>query len=215
MTELDLIVLDMDGVLTDSSPIHARAYEELWARLGIEGPAYPTIAGWTTVATIRTHTAALHPSQAQLAEWVAFKQARARAFIEAGEFLFPDVKPALAWMAERGFRLAVGTGASRATATLLLRQSGILDYFRVLVTADDVRRGKPAPDTFADAIAGAGGTPARSLVIEDSASGLVAGDAAGAWTAAVRTGEALTTPRFIGTFPDLRALTQHLATVTA
>lgn len=214
MPALDLIALDMDGVLTDSTPVHARSYADLWDRIGIEGPEYSAIAGWTTRAAVRRHTAGLGPSPEQIAEWVAFKQARARELIATGNLLYPDVEPALAWMAARGLRLAVGTGASRTTATALLRQGGVLDYFGVLVTADDVAQGKPAPDTFAEAISRAGATPARSLVVEDSSSGLLSGDAAGAWTASVRTGERLDSPRFLGAHADLGAIVHFLERTT-
>ena len=41
----DLVIFDLDGVLVASGPCHARAYGELWARLGVEVPPDDAIAG--------------------------------------------------------------------------------------------------------------------------------------------------------------------------
>jgi HAD superfamily hydrolase (TIGR01509 family) len=105
-----------------------------------------------------------------------------------------------------GIAIAVGTSASRDTAELLLAQIGILPLIPVLVTSDDVQQGKPAPDTYLEALRRAGGIPDRTLVVEDSLSGLEAATAAGTWTAAVRTNCRYSGPRFFGSFPDLRSL---------
>jgi sugar-phosphatase len=61
----------------------------------------------------------------------------------------------------------------------------------VLITADDVARGKPHPDPFLAAAERLGADPARCLVVEDAPMGLKAARAAGCFTLAVVT----TTPR--------------------
>ena len=67
-------------------------------------------------------------------------------------------------------------------------------------------QGKPAPDTFTQAIEKAGGQPLSSLVVEDSLAGLTAALASGAYAASVRTGEMMKHERFIGAFEDLTSL---------
>jgi HAD superfamily hydrolase (TIGR01509 family) len=206
-----LIVFDMDGVLTDSTGCHARAFADLWAEIGLERPpAYPDIAGRPTDSVVRQYTGSLHPDAAAVQRWVRFKQERARAYL-AGTGGFPDALPVVTALARAGYRLALGTGASRHTTSLLLSQAGLDPFFPVVITGEDVKRGKPAPDTFVQAIQQAGGHPASSLVVEDSSAGLAAGLAAGAFAASVRTGEAMDHDRFIGTFADL---TELLAALT-
>jgi HAD superfamily hydrolase (TIGR01509 family) len=203
-------VFDMDGVLVDSTGFHAQAYQELWARLGIaHPPPYSAIAGVRTDEAVRSYTAQLHPSEAQVSEWVRFKQGRARELLQ-GLAAFPGVVEALEKLSGRGTHLALGTGASRTTTTLLLGQAGLLRFFPVLVTADDVTRGKPDPATYTRAIELSRGDPATSLVVEDSHAGLIAGAAAGAATASVRTGERIDDGRFLGTFPDVATLVTTL-----
>lgn len=206
MPRFPVVVFDLDGVLADSSACHALAYRELWSRVGVEGPPYPTIAGLCTRDSVARVTEALRPSAETLAAWVRFKQERAREYLLTTILGFPDAEPMVRALARQGVQLAIGTSASRATATLMLDRSGLTPYFPVVVTADDVALSKPAPDTHAAAIARRRGHATEALVIEDSISGLSAGDAAGAFTAGVRSGARIESGRFLGSFPDLVAL---------
>jgi sugar-phosphatase len=202
----DLIVFDMDGVLVDSTGCHARAYEDLWLQIGlVHPPTYNDLAGIPTVTAVRQHTAPLRPSEDQVQQWVRFKQERARMYLRQTP-AFPDALPIVTSVHGQGYRLAVGTGASRITTHQLLSQTGLLPFFPVVVTADDVREGKPAPETFARAIEQSGAGPDHSLVVEDSAAGLASGASARAWTVSVRTGERTADDRFLGAFPNLTAL---------
>jgi HAD superfamily hydrolase (TIGR01509 family) len=215
VSRFDLIVFDMDGVLTDSSAGHARAYSDLWSRLGISGPSYSAIMGRATAEAIAEQTRHLDPTAEQIAEWTRFKQERAREYLADGPVTFPDTIEVLEALAAGGFALAVGTSASRDTAHLLLERAGILPLVRTVVTRDDVRHGKPAPDTFVLAVTRSGDDPRRTLVVEDSLAGLEAADAAGAWSAAVRTKCEFSGERFLGNYPDLRALLPALGMETA
>jgi beta-phosphoglucomutase len=202
----DLVVFDMDGVLTDSSSGHALAYDDLWADIAVvHPPAYREISGRPTTPVVREYTRALNPSEEDILRWVRFKQERAREYL-GRMAVFPDALPVVTALSRAGIRLALGTSASRVTTRLLLEQAGLLSFFPALVTGDDVAQGKPAPDTFTQAIERAGGIPETSLVIEDSVAGLVAGLAAGAFAASVRTGERMQHEHFIGAFDDLTSL---------
>lgn len=201
-----LLVFDMDGVLTDSSGCHARAYQDLWAHIALQDPPpYPEIAGRPTGEVVRERTAALRPTDRDVAEWVRFKQERARRYLQ-DIAPFPDVRPALEALRQRGFRMALATSASRDTTGLLLHRMGLGEFFPVQVAAEDVTRGKPDPESYQRAIGESGGEADTTLVIEDSASGLEAGARSGAWVVSLRTGLTLDHPRFAGPFPDLQAL---------
>jgi len=206
MARFSLIIFDMDGVLADSSPCHARAYQDLWKEVGVEGPRYDSIMGRPTGEVIREITRDLAPTTEQEEQWIRFKQERARVYLQKETVTFPDTREVLEKLTASGTAIAVGTSASRETAELLLRQIGVLPLIPVLVTSDDVREGKPAPDTYLEALRRSGGDPDRTLVVEDSLSGLRAATAAGTWSAAVRNNLGFSGPRFLGNFPDLRSL---------
>jgi mannitol-1-/sugar-/sorbitol-6-phosphatase len=75
-------------------------------------------------------------------------------------------------------RWAIVTSCPRAFALVLIARAG-LTLPQVMVSADDVGRGKPAPDPYALAAKRLAIEPAQTLVIEDSGSGVDAAHAAG------------------------------------
>jgi beta-phosphoglucomutase len=213
MCTYELWVFDMDGVLVDTTRCHRLAYERLWMRCGIAGPAYEEIAGRSTADVVREWTAALRPSPQQIDDWVAFKQREARALLAGADVLFDDTLPALRALRDRGIAMAVATGAARTTATLLLQRTGLMDFFRAVVTAEDVTAGKPDPQIFRRAIERAGGTPQTSVVVEDSLAGIDAGIACGAGVVCVRSGVQREHPAFLGSFPDLLAAVERVTSM--
>ena len=78
----------------------------------------------------------------------------------------------------RGARWAIVTSCGARLAAALLEHAG-LPRPGVLITADDVEHQKPAPESYLQAASRLHVTPARCLVLEDSASGVRAAEAAG------------------------------------
>jgi sugar-phosphatase len=206
----DLVVFDLDGVLVDSNASHSRAYADLWARIGIAGPRFEAVAGMRTAEVVARATAHLRPSDAMLAEWIDFKQTRARHYLDLDGGAFPDAGRAVRALKGACYRVSVGTGASSRTAVAALAASGILPELAALVTADDVTRGKPAPDIFVEAIRRSRGSAERTLVVEDTLVGLEAAEEAGAWSMSVRSRAGLRSARFLGNFPDLDRLVDRI-----
>ncbi len=208
-----LVVFDLDGVLVASDACHARAYEELWEKLGVAGaPAYPELAGRSTRDVVAEQIARARVA-ADLDAAVRFKQERARDLLAAAPVVFSDTGASLARFA-RAARLAIGTGASRETAELLLARVGGRERFEMVVAAEDVALGKPAPDVYALVISRCGALPERTLVVEDSAAGVQAALAAGAHVALVRNAAPASgfprDARVRGAFADLAALADAL-----
>jgi HAD superfamily hydrolase (TIGR01509 family) len=87
--------------------------------------------------------------------------------------------------------LAIGSGALRAEVEHVLEAAGLRRHFGVVVTAEDVERGKPDPETYATCLArlnAAGGDPLHPrevVVFEDSRFGVAAAQAAGMHAIAV------------------------------
>jgi len=75
--------------------------------------------------------------------------------------------------------VALASSASRSRAEFILDQLDLKSYFKVVVTGDDVARGKPDPTIFNMAANGIGVAPAGVLVCEDAVSGVEAAKTAG------------------------------------
>lgn len=176
---VDALISDMDGVLVDTGGIYGRHWE-LWADQ--HGIAHERIAavhfGRPAVETIRL----VAPQLDAAAEAKRFNDALADDPDANGVSAMPGaielVRPIPA------HRWAIATSAPRVMAERWLAHIGC-PMPDVLVTVDDVERGKPAPDPYLQAAEWLGFAPQRCLVIEDAPAGISAAKAAGAQVLAV------------------------------
>lgn len=98
---------------------------------------------------------------------------------------FPNVREVLAELAQRGIRMGVVTNKIRKTTLMGLRLSGIESYMETIVTADDVKRGKPDPEAVLKALEQLGIAPEEALMVGDSKYDIIAGRDAGVKTVGV------------------------------
>ena len=184
-----LLIFDLDGTLADSSPIHARAFREAFAPLGIV-PDYATIAGMTTeVAVDRVLAdAGIDVAADRRKALVADKRSRSLALIDR-ELVAIDGSVAFVRLARAKYRLALCSSGSRPAVERSIDLLGLAGMFDPVVTANDIMRGKPDPEGFLAVLARTGVAPADALVFEDADSGIEA--AASAGIDAIRIGEAL------------------------
>ena len=168
------LLFDNDGVLVDSVASGNEAWSQ-WAREHDLDPEHvlELIHGRRAADTVGT----LLP-----ADQVAAATDRINALelsTADATVALPGAHALLTSLVEAGLPWAVATSATRDLALARLRAAG-LPVPEVLVTADDVARGKPAPDPYAEAATRLGLDPADCVVLEDSPAGVEAGVAAGA-----------------------------------
>ncbi len=92
--------------------------------------------------------------------------------------VMPGANEALERLA-RSFRLGLATSAALLVAQSVLDKTGWRRFFAVVVSADQVARGKPAPDVYLRAVQLLRADPSLTAAIEDSASGICSAHAAG------------------------------------
>jgi HAD superfamily hydrolase (TIGR01509 family) len=174
-----LLIFDFDGTIVDSSPLHARAFNEAFAADGVPVD-YRTIAGLTTDMAVDqvARGAGLDLDEGKRASIIADKRARALRLIETELEPIPGSIDFL--RRARGlFPLALCTSGSRPTIERALERVGLVGMFDPVITAGDVRQGKPHPEGFLKAAGHHEVAPADALVFEDAPSGLAAAGAAG------------------------------------
>ena len=86
----------------------------------------------------------------------------------------------LSRLRQDGVRLAVCSNAIRDSIDLMIRQSGLSEYFDFFVSNEDVARPKPDPEIYVAAMARMGVCPEETLIVEDSPHGLEAAWRSGA-----------------------------------
>ncbi len=171
------VLFDLDGVLVESREATERVWLG-WARengIGAE-ELRSAMHGVRSVEVVR----ALRPELDSVAESEAIERRQA----EDVAGLLPIRGAVEALGALRGERVAVVTSATRVLAAARLGAVGI-EPPPVMVTAEEVARGKPDPEGYMTAAGRLGVEPAETLVVEDSPPGLEAGRAAGAATVGV------------------------------
>ena len=99
--------------------------------------------------------------------------------------LFPSAKTTLEQLVEMKIPLAIATSSVSASAHPFLDRTGIRSLFSVVVTGDEVQRGKPHPDIYLRTAKKRGISPEACLVIEDALTGVAAAKAANMRVAAI------------------------------
>jgi mannitol-1-/sugar-/sorbitol-6-phosphatase len=171
------VLFDLDGVLVESRDATERVWLEWASRNGIGAEELrAAMHGVRSVEVVR----ALRPELDAEAEAAGIEEAQT--LDVRGLRAIRGAPEALAGL--RPDRVAVVTSATPALAAARLAAVGI-EPPAVMVTAEDVSRGKPDPEGYLAAARRLGVEPAEALVVEDAPPGIEAGRAAGAATVGV------------------------------
>jgi sugar-phosphatase len=174
----EAVLFDMDGTLIDSTPAVHRAWTTWMLEYGLDPEQVGRHHGMPSAQVVRALLAEDH---------------HVEAIRRIDELELTDVHDivVLPGAAEALDALRTAKSAIATSCTIPLARARIaaarLVPPSVLVTVDDVQRGKPAPDPFLEAARRLGADPARCLVVEDAPKGLEAAHAAGCFTLAVVT----------------------------
>jgi sugar-phosphatase len=177
------LLIDMDGVLVDSTAAIARVWARWAARYNMDPATVTALAhGRTSRASIQDllpdESPELHDEEDR---WMLQAEIEDVADVAA----LPGARELLA--AVPSSQRVVVTSAARNLAEVRLRAAGVWDLVHHLVTSSDVQHGKPHPEPYLKGAASLQLPPADCVVIEDAASGTRAGKSAGARVLAVRT----------------------------
>lgn len=185
-------LIDMDGVLYDSMPFHAKAWHTLFTELGVnsnpdEYYLYEGMTGADTIGMILKRELQLDTTQE---ERVALYEKKAEMFRNLGEKrMMPGASEMLQAIKEMGLTTMLVTGSAQSTLLDGIEKDypGFFPVDR-RVTARDVVNGKPHPEPYLRGLEKAGVEASQAIVIENAPLGVRAGKAAGCFTIAVTTG---------------------------
>lgn len=178
----------MDGVLADTGPIHFESWVKLGKEIGIEfTKEFFDLTFGQQSHTITRKLVGTKVDEVQIEKWAEFKEKNYREMVRDRLKPLPGVIKILTDLKLKGFKLAVGSSGPAENVDLLLNSLKIKDLFDVIVTAADVKKGKPEPDVFSIAANTLNIKSENCLVIEDAPVGIEAATRAGMLSIALTT----------------------------
>lgn len=185
-------LFDMDGVLYDSMKNHAKAWHDSMASYGVdmsveEAYAFEGMRGFETIKIVAGRQWGREITEEESVEMYRVKSEHYAACPTAG--LIPGVHHLQEEMKRLGLNIGVVTGSGQhSLLERILRDFDGLVSPDVMVTALNIKRGKPAPDPYLRGMELAGTEPWQTIVVENAPLGVKAGVAAGCFVVAVNTG---------------------------
>lgn len=184
-SSLQAVLLDMDGTLVDTEGFWWDAESEAFAELGHElrdewrevvvGGPMTRSAGFLIEATGADIT---------VEELTVLLNRKFTERLRQGVQLLPGARRLLAELRMHGVPAALVSASHRAVVDEMLVWLGP-ENFRLTVAGDELARTKPHPDPYLTAASGLGAEPGRCAVVEDTVTGVAAGEAAGCRVLAV------------------------------
>jgi len=184
-------IFDWDGVIINSAAHHEKSWERLAKECSKTLPEdhfkrgfgmknefiIPELLGWTAVPT-------------EIRILSLRKEALYREVVrEVGITALTGVEAWLRVLQSEGIPCVIASSTHRENITTTLGVLGLEEFFADIVTAEDVKRGKPDPEVFLTAAQRIEVEPADAVVFEDALVGIAAAHAAGMRVVAVATTE--------------------------
>ena len=186
------VLFDMDGVIYDSMPNHARSWHDSMATFGLDMPlsgAYQ-YEGMRGVETIKLLARQQWNRELTDDEAQRMYNVKSQAFNQCPPARkMPGIEQLMQQMKADGLTIGVVTGSGQHTLLdqLATAFAGLLKK-ELIVTSFDVRHGKPHPEPYLKGMEKTGTAPWETIVVENAPLGVRAAVAAGCFTIAVNTG---------------------------
>lgn len=189
---LKAVLFDMDGVLYDSMPSHARAWQETFLSRDIpctyeEFYLHEGRPGFSTINLVFQRTFNRDASQEEIQEIYKQKSDLFKQYDK--QVVMPGIQELLAKVKACGLQMQIVTGSGQASLLENLNKH-FPGYFtkELMVTAYDVKHGKPHPEPYLQGLKKGGILPHEAIVVENAPMGVESSVAAGIYTVAVNTG---------------------------
>jgi HAD superfamily hydrolase (TIGR01509 family) len=183
---LSAVIFDLDGVLADSEPWWNEIDAKLLADHGVtyRSEYHQNVVGVSYRLAVEFYKKVFGLS-VPTEEMMRRRGEIATEFFANRVGLFPNIKEVLEELRQIKLHLAVATSSVSASARPFLDRHQLTAFFEVIVTGEEVERGKPAPDIYLCAAEQLGICTDACLVVEDALPGVAAAKAAKMRVAAI------------------------------
>lgn len=175
------VIFDLDGVLIDSEPLHALADNQLLTESGIEAPEtyFDRFVGWTNKAMWEEIKKDYNIAP-DAEELMGLQLPLKLKLLKEGDYKpVSGITELLEQIKKMEIPMAIASSSPRQFIEEVLVKIGIMNYFTIWLSGEEVALSKPEPDIFLKVAELLNVKPHECLVIEDSTSGIIAAKRAG------------------------------------
>ena len=171
---LKAIIFDMDGVIINSEPLHFELEKEILEELGgkITQEEHSAFVGTTDYHMWDTFKKQFD-IKLSIDEIIQIKRERFNENIHKID-LIDNFWDFFIKAYNEGYPLALASSNNRKTVDLIVEKFNLDKYLRVIMSAEDVKEGKPSPEIFLKTAERLGVIPSDCVVIEDAENGVLA-----------------------------------------
>jgi beta-phosphoglucomutase len=198
---LKAVIFDFDGVITDSEILHFRAFNQVLNRYGVDltkQEYYKTYLGFNDADcyAMLIQQGLLKTGPEQIINLIEEKKQIYKELAKTEGKMIEGVRDFLTLLEENSIPMAICSGSLLSEVEMVLEDTGLRPLFEVIVSGEQVKKGKPDPEGFLLTLKRLNNNinsgqalnhilPGECIVIEDSHWGLEAAKAAGMHTIAV------------------------------
>lgn len=187
--QIQAVIFDMDGVITDSEPLYAEALNVVLLHTGhvLTEKDHAAIMGSSIDETLR-YVIQRFQLNGGVDKWTAAYSSAVEGVLSAKAEPTTGIYELLDALRDRGLRIGLASSSRQRWVKAVLTKLGLEGRFTAVAACEMVPEAKPAPDLYLLAARTLGVPPAACIALEDSPRGIRAGKAAGMLTIALRTG---------------------------
>lgn len=176
------IIFDMDGVIVDSEPIHKKTGIQVFREFGMDVPK----SEWDFFRGKKWEDIFSYASQKYGTRPVSIEdilRRKVEVYLDCAAEELKMTEGAYEFLVKlknsQKYQYALTTSGRKYQQDEILQKFKLSDFFKVMVTAEDVKNGKPDPEPYAITAKKLNENPENCLVIEDSDNGILSAKAAG------------------------------------
>ena len=175
------VIFDMDGVIIDSEPIHFETDMETMKYLGCnisieELEKYVGTTNEYMIADIKKN----YNIKKSVEEIINYKVEMVKNKIVQSDLEpIEGIRELLIYLKKKNIPAAIASSSPKEFINVVVSKFKLQEYFKYIVSGEEVESGKPAPDVYIETAKKLGISPKECIVVEDSKNGVIAAKAAG------------------------------------
>ena len=184
------VIYDLDDLMVNSHGLHVEASEKVFQKFGVSQEKLPENikAGFIGMRVSEILKELIKIYKLKINYQKVYKE-REKVFLDlVMEKLepMPGLFQSLEIISKSGYKIAIASSGTKRYINLVLSKFKIANFFDIIVSGDDVKRGKPDPEIFLKTVRKLRLKPEETLVLEDATVGIEAAKAAGCICIAVK-----------------------------